>query len=82
MNNAESELLLKTLSSLENRLETLETKVAYQDDTIEQLNGEITTLNLSNAMMQRQLKLLAEKVKDTKSSAVASESEETPPPHY
>jgi len=70
------------LAQLLTRLEQLELKVAFQDDTIEQLNQEITSLSMDNNMMQRQLKLLAEKFKEQKGSAVASEAEETPPPHY
>ena len=75
VNNEDLELLLK-------RVESLESKVAFQDDTIEQLNDEITALNLNNTLMERQLKLLAEKFKETKTSVVASEAEEVPPPHY
>lgn len=78
-NNAVSNPDLKQLTA---RLDDLENKVAFQDDTIEQLNAEITTLSLDNSLLKRQLKLLADKMKETKSSSVASESEETPPPHY
>ncbi len=67
---------------LEIRLENLENKVAFQDDTIEQLNQEITSLNLQNTLLKRQIELLALKVKENKGSAVANEAEETPPPHY
>jgi len=70
------------LSKLLRRVEDLELKVAYQDDTIEQLNREITTLSLDNNMLKQQLKLLAEKFKEQKGSVVASQAEETPPPHY
>ncbi|GHB68911.1 protein SlyX [Psychrosphaera saromensis] len=64
------------------RLEELEHKQAFQDDTIEQLHQEITALNLKQAMFKRQIELLAEKVSSNKSSNLADESEETPPPHY
>ncbi|WP_341206360.1 SlyX family protein [uncultured Psychrosphaera sp.] len=64
------------------RLEELENKLAFQDDTIDQLNEEITALNLKQAMFKRQIELLAEKVSSNKSSNLADESEETPPPHY
>lgn len=75
VNNADVTLLIK-------RIEDLENKVAFQDDTLEQLNSEITSLNLDNALMKRQLKMLAEKFKETKTSVVGNESDETPPPHY
>ena len=72
----------ESIEALLQRLESLELKVAYQDDTIEQLNEQITKLNMDNALLKRQLSLLAEKFKEQKGSIVASESEETPPPHY
>lgn len=71
-----------TTEELEKRLEALELKVAFQDDTVEQLNQEITALNMQNSLLKRQIELLAQKMKETKGSAVASEAEETPPPHY
>ena len=71
-----------TTEQLEQRLEALELKVAFQDDTVEQLNQEITSLNMQNSLLKRQLELLAQKMKESKGSAVASETEETPPPHY
>ena len=70
------------LLRLVERVDNLELKLAYQEDTIEQLNQEITALNLENSTLKRQLKLLAEKFKETRGSAVASQAEETPPPHY
>ncbi len=70
------------IEALVTRLESLESQVAFQEDTIEQLNDEITTLNLNQALTKRQLELLAQKIKQEKGSAVADISEETPPPHY
>ena len=72
----------KLTEQLIQRLEELENKQAFQDDTIEQLNEEITALNLKQNMFKRQIELLAEKVKSTSSSNLADETEETPPPHY
>ena len=70
------------IEKLIQRVEELEHKQAFQDDTIEQLHQEITALNLKQAMFKRQIELLAEKVSSNKSSNLADESEETPPPHY
>ncbi len=70
------------IDALSQRLEELENRVAFQDDTIEQLNNEITALNLVQSTFKRQIELLAEKVKTNSGSNVADESEETPPPHY
>ena len=68
--------------TLIDRIDGLESKVAFQEDTIEQLNQEITALNVNYGLVQRQLTLLAEKFKESKGSIVASQAEETPPPHY
>ncbi|NVK23678.1 MAG: SlyX family protein [Gammaproteobacteria bacterium] len=70
------------INKLQSRIETLESQLAFQEDVIEQLNSEITNLNLNQQTMLRQITLLAEKVTSQKGSVVASESEETPPPHY
>ena len=70
------------IAKLEQRVEDLESKLAFQEDVIEQLNQEITSLSLQQQTMTRQIVLLAEKFKSQKGSIIASESEETPPPHY
>lgn len=72
----------KDIAQLEARVEALESQLAFQDDVIEQLNQEITSLNLQQQTMVKQIALLAEKFKSQKGSIIASEAEETPPPHY
>lgn len=72
----------KDIAELQSKVADLESQLAFQDDVIEQLNQEITNLNLQQQTMARQISLLAEKFKAQKGSIVASESEETPPPHY
>lgn len=71
-----------TITDLTARIESLESKLAYQEITIDQLNEEITNTTLQFAVVTRQIELLAQKVKDGKSSNIADASEETPPPHY
>lgn len=72
----------KNLEALESRIESLESQLAFQEDLIEQLNSEITNLNLNQQTMLRQITLLAEKVTSQKGSIIAPEKEEVPPPHY
>ncbi len=72
----------KEIAALEQRVEDLESQVTFQEDIIDQLNQEITSLNMQQQTMVRQIALLAEKFKSQKGSIIASESEETPPPHY
>lgn len=70
------------VKQLEQRVEALESQLSFQEDIIDQLNTEITSLNLQQQTMVRQITLLAEKVTTQKGSIVASEADETPPPHY
>ncbi|WP_298715957.1 SlyX family protein [uncultured Oceanisphaera sp.] len=64
------------------RLEQLETRLAFQDDTIEQLNREITAQGTETARLKAQLSLMVKKLKELQPGEVASQEEETPPPHY
>lgn len=66
----------------EQRLEALESKLAFQELTIDQLNNTVVQHELEISRMREQMRLLLEKVKSTAPSMIASQSEETPPPHY
>ncbi|PSJ44020.1 lysis protein [Zobellella endophytica] len=64
------------------RLEQLETRLAFQDDTIEQLNQEITAQGNEIVRLKTQLSLMVKKFKELQPGQLASQAEETPPPHY
>ena len=64
------------------RIETLETRLAYAEYTIEQLNDEVTTQGRELDRLKHQIQLLVDKLKSVQPSQIASMSEETPPPHY
>ena len=49
---------------------------------VEELNQTVTAHELEMAKMRDLMRLLTEKVKATQSSHIASQAEETPPPHY
>ncbi|AOM42037.1 SlyX family protein [Xenorhabdus hominickii] len=70
------------LSEFEQRFEQLETKLAYQEAIIEELNQEVRKQQIETVKVQEQLKLIAERLKTHQSSIIAPLSEETPPPHY
>lgn len=64
------------------QLELLETKVAFQEMTIEELNQMVINLQADISKLKEQLTLLSQKLQANQTSNIASLSEETPPPHY
>ncbi|CDL83456.1 SlyX family protein [Xenorhabdus szentirmaii] len=70
------------LSEFEQRFEQLETKIAYQEATIEALNQEVRKQQIETDKLKEQLRLMTERLKTHQTSIIAPLSEETPPPHY
>lgn len=73
---------LITIEHLEKSIESLETRNAFQDDIIEQLNKELSIHQEEIFELKQQLKLIANRIKDAQSTNAGKEEIEPPPPHY
>ena len=68
--------------NLEQRIAELEMKSAFQETAIEELNQSLIEQQFLIDKMQVQLRYLVNKLKDMQPSNIASQADETPPPHY
>lgn len=73
---------MNEIQQLQSRLDELEMKLAFQEQTIDELNEALTKQQFMIDRMEVQLKFMVGKVKGMQTSNMADESEETPPPHY
>ena len=71
-----------TIKLLEQSIEALESRNAFQDDVIEQLNRELAIHQEEIANLKQQLKLIATRLKESQPQSVAKLEDEPPPPHY
>jgi SlyX protein len=70
------------MQGVQQQIEELETKLAFQELTVEELNQEVIKLNRLVAHQQHQIHLLIGKLQAIEPSNMATQAEETPPPHY
>lgn len=68
------------MSEINERLDALETRLAYQDETIEQLNQTITAQWKQIDALTRQVTQLSERVQEAETRAPGPANER--PPHY
>jgi SlyX protein len=63
------------------RIEALETRIAYQDRTIEDLNRSVTEQWKQIDSLAKQVERMADRLQRVEDTAPASAADE-PPPHY
>jgi SlyX protein len=68
------------LGKLGDRIDRLEARLMFQDDTIETLNQTITAQWRDIDALTRQVATLSERLKEAEANAPAPTNE--PPPHY
>ena len=73
---------MKSVSEIEQAIESLETRNAFQDDVIEQLNHELSVHQSEIAELKQQLNVIANRLKENATSPQGKEEIEPPPPHY
>jgi len=67
---------------MEKRLIEVETRLAFQDDTLQALNAVVVRQQQEIDRLRREIEALKSQLKAMAPGLVASHSEETPPPHY
>jgi len=71
-----------TDTSLTNRIDALEMRIAYQDETIEDLNKTITAQWKEIDRLTREIANLGDSIREAEQRAGAIAAPEPPPPHY
>ncbi len=70
------------IGSLAAKIDALETRIAFQDDIIEDLNKTITVQWDEFEKLRQQISRLNGQISDMQNSAEQTGSGEPPPPHY
>jgi SlyX protein len=73
-------LPMSDIKTLSDRIDTLESRLMFQDETIETLNRTITDQWLKIDALTRQIASLGERVQQAEDNAPSPANE--PPPHY
>lgn len=68
--------------NVEDRVTELETRLAFQDDTIHELNEVLVEQQRQLTLMAAQLGQLIERYREIAGGQYGEGSDEAPPPHY
>jgi SlyX protein len=71
---------MSDVKSLSERIDALESRLMFQDETIETLNKTITEQWLKIDALTRQMAALSERLQEAEARAPSTANE--PPPHY
>lgn len=74
--------LQEQLDTAHNYIEELQTKVAFQEHTIDALNDALSSQQQQLDDIAFKVRHVIDRVKSIEPSNIAKQSEETPPPHY
>jgi len=64
------------------RLDALEIRIAYQDQTIEELNAALASQWQEIDRLRREMKLLESEMREAMAATPGDAAAEPPPPHY
>jgi len=67
---------------MENKIIELQSKLAFQDETISELNEVITDQQNQLDQLREEIRLLGLRIASVAESSSTSEEKEPPPPHY
>lgn len=67
---------------MENRLIELESRLAFQEHTLQELNGVVARQQQEILRLTRELEALRGQLRDLATLPVAGRVDEPPPPHY
>jgi len=73
---------MTSIAQLEKNIEALQSRNAFQDDVIDQLNSELTIHQAQISELKEQLQLISSRIKDANPQQDGQLSVEPPPPHY
>jgi SlyX protein len=71
---------MNDIKALSERIDVLETRLAFQDETIETLNNTITAQWQQIDALTRHVAILSERLREAETHARGAANE--PPPHY